>query len=147
MGKPGTIWQFVRALFHSTCRTQMLCLLGFGAHANTQNVPHFRAFPACNCAHSPPRFFMANAILPNRPGFALPSVHHSMDRHRCRPELSERSGIWQPFVHVNFSGNPYGQMTAKVRKKNSQRLVLVHGWLFPGTLPFWHEIFTTKMMP
>ena len=51
----------------------MLCLPGFGTHANTQNLPHFRAFPAGTQEHSPPKclFFMANAKLPNRPGFAL----------------------------------------------------------------------------
>ena len=52
---------------------QMLCLPGFGTHANTHNLPHFRAFPASIQEHSPPKclFFMANAELPNRPGFAL----------------------------------------------------------------------------
>ena len=51
----------------------MLCSPGFGTHANTQNLPHFRAFPASIQEHSPPKclFFMANAKLPNRPGFAL----------------------------------------------------------------------------
>ena len=51
----------------------MLCLLGFGTHANFQNVPHFRAFPASIQEHSPPKclYFMANSKLPNRPGFAL----------------------------------------------------------------------------
>ena len=51
----------------------MLCLPGFGTHANTQNLPHFRAFPASIQEHSPPKclFFMANAKLSNRPGFAL----------------------------------------------------------------------------
>ena len=51
----------------------MLCLPGFGTHANTQNLPHFRAFPASIQEHSPQKclFFMANAKLPNRPGFAL----------------------------------------------------------------------------
>ena len=51
----------------------MLCLPGFGTHANTQNLPHFRAFPASVQEHSPPKclFFMANEKLPNRPGFAL----------------------------------------------------------------------------
>ena len=33
----------------------MLCLPGFGTHANTQNVPHFRAFPASIWEHSPPK--------------------------------------------------------------------------------------------
>ena len=51
----------------------MLCLPGFGTHANTQNLPHFRAFPASIQEHFPPKclFFLANAKLPNRPGFAL----------------------------------------------------------------------------
>ena len=51
----------------------MLCLPGFGTHANTQNLPHFRAFPASTQEPSPPKclFFMANAKLPNLPGFAL----------------------------------------------------------------------------
>ena len=63
----------------------MLCLPGFGTHANTQNLPHFRAFPATIQEHSPPKclFFMANAKLPNRPGFALLPV---------LPSRSGRSG-------------------------------------------------------
>ena len=58
---------------------QMLCLPGFGTQANTQNLPHFRAFPASIQEHSPPKclFLMANAKLPNRPGFALLPVHLS----------------------------------------------------------------------
>ena len=52
---------------------QMLCLPGFGTHTNTQNLPHFRAFPASIWEHSLPKclFFKANAKLPNCPGFAL----------------------------------------------------------------------------
>ena len=52
---------------------QMLCLPEFGTCANTQNLPHCRAFPASIQEQSPPKclFFMANAKLPNRPGFAL----------------------------------------------------------------------------
>ena len=34
---------------------QMLCLPGFGTHANIQNLPHFRAFPASIQEHSPPK--------------------------------------------------------------------------------------------
>ena len=51
----------------------MLCLPGFGTHANTQNLPYFRAFPASIQEHSPQKclFFMANTKLPNRPGFTL----------------------------------------------------------------------------
>ena len=54
-------------------RLQMLCLPGFGTHPNTQNLPHSRAVPASIQEHCPPKclFFMANAKLPNRPGFAL----------------------------------------------------------------------------
>ena len=50
----------------------MLCLPGFGTHANTQNLPHFRAFPASNEGALSPEMpiFMAKAKLPNRPGFA-----------------------------------------------------------------------------
>ena len=52
---------------------QMLCLPGLGTHANTLTLPHFRAFLASIQEHSPPKclFLMANAKLPNRPGFAL----------------------------------------------------------------------------
>ena len=58
-------------------RAQMLCLPGFGTHANTQNLPHFRAFPASIQELSPPQMpiSMANARLPNGPGFALPPAH------------------------------------------------------------------------
>ena len=52
----------------------MLCLPGFGTHANSQNLPHFRAFPASVQAHCPPKcliFLRQNAKLPNRPGFTL----------------------------------------------------------------------------
>ena len=52
---------------------QMLCLPAFGTHANTRNLPHFRAFPASIWEHSLPKclVFKANAKLPNRPGCAL----------------------------------------------------------------------------
>ena len=54
MGKAGTIWQFLCALFPSTGHClQMLYLPGFGTHANIQNSPHFRAFPAGIQEHSP----------------------------------------------------------------------------------------------
>ena len=46
MGKTGTIWQFFVLCFLALgghC-LQMLCLPGFGTHANAQNLPHFRAF-------------------------------------------------------------------------------------------------------
>ena len=51
----------------------MLCLPGFGTHADSQNLPHFRPFPASIQEHSPPKclFSMASAKLPNRPRFAL----------------------------------------------------------------------------
>ena len=73
--KPGRFGSFFVLCFLALgghC-LQMLCLPGFGTHANTQSLPHFRDFPASIREHSPPkcRFFMANAKLPNRPGFAL----------------------------------------------------------------------------
>ena len=42
-----------------------------GHNAKTQNLPHFRAFPASIRERSSPKClsFMANARLPNRPGF------------------------------------------------------------------------------
>ena len=60
----------------------MLYLPGFVTHANTQNLPHFRAFPAGIQEHSPQKclFFNANAELPNRPGFAL--LHGGVPRRR-----------------------------------------------------------------
>ena len=73
--KPGRFGRFFVLCFLALggrC-LQMLCLPGFGTHANTQNLPHFRACPASNQEQCPPKclFFMANAKLPNRPGFAL----------------------------------------------------------------------------
>ena len=79
--KPGRFGSFFVLCFLALgghC-LQMLCLPGFGTHANTQNLPHFRASPASIQEHSPPKclFFMANAKLPNRPGFALLPVRTS----------------------------------------------------------------------
>ena len=73
--KPGRFGSFFVLCFPALgghCR-QMLCLPGFGTHANTQNLPHFRAFPASIWENSLPKclFLKANAKLPNRPGFAL----------------------------------------------------------------------------
>ena len=73
--KPGRFGSFFVLCFLALgghC-LQMLCLPRFGTRANTQNLPHFRAFPASIQEHSPQKclFFMANAKLPNRPGFAL----------------------------------------------------------------------------
>ena len=75
MGKTGTIWQFFRALFPSTWRdtvSRCFVLPGFGTHPNTQNLPHFRAFPASIQEHSLPKCLFS---WPNRPGFALLPVH------------------------------------------------------------------------
>ena len=76
MGKNGTIWHFFRALSPGTWKTlspDALFARLRDTHANAQNLPHFCAFPASTQEHSPPKciFFMANAKLPNRPGFAL----------------------------------------------------------------------------
>ena len=73
--KPGRFGSFFVLCFLALgghC-LQMLSLPGFWTHANTQNLPHFRALPASIQEHSPPKclFFMAKAKLPNRPGFAL----------------------------------------------------------------------------
>ena len=56
---------------------------------------------------------------------------HSMDRCRCRPELSKQ--IWKPLVHLNFKWNPYWclefrenlyrPMALKVRQQFPPRLV------------------------
>ena len=81
--KPGRFGSFFVLCFLALgghC-LQMLRLPGFGTHPNTQNLPHFRAFPASIQERSPPKclFFKANAKLPNRPGFALlrgPSWSH-----------------------------------------------------------------------
>ena len=35
---------------------------------------------------------------------------HSVDRYRCRPELSERFGRHWSIWHMNFRGNSYGPM-------------------------------------
>ena len=72
----------------------MLCLPGFGTHANVQNLPHFRAFPASIQEHSPPKclFFMANAKLPNRPLFALPPVQGLLSKGGC----FSHSKPWKP---------------------------------------------------
>ena len=74
--KNGTIWHFFRALFPSTWRTsclQMLCLPGFGTHANTQNLPDFRAFPASIQEHCPPKCLFFTAMLNCQIVPALPS--------------------------------------------------------------------------
>ena len=55
--KPGRFGSFFVLCFlvlEAHC-LQMLCLPGFGTHANTQNLPHFRAFPASIQEHSPPK--------------------------------------------------------------------------------------------
>ena len=79
MGKTGRFGIFSVPCFLALgghC-SQTLCLPAFGTRANTQNLLHFRAFPASIQEHCPPKclLFMANAKLPNRLGFALPPVH------------------------------------------------------------------------
>ena len=89
--KPGRFGSFFVLCFLALggyCR-QMLCLPGFGTHANTQNLPHFHAFPASIQEQCPPKclFFLANAKLPNRPGFALLPVtpEAPLDLSSCLP--------------------------------------------------------------
>ena len=84
---------------------QMLCLPGFGTHANTQNLPHFRAFPASIQEHSPQKclFFMANAKLPNRPGFALLPVHPSAFPDSFLLTEGLRELPWEPYCQPQRS--------------------------------------------
>ena len=66
----------------------MLCLPRFGTHANTQNLPHFRAFPAGVQEHSPPKclFFMANErFLPSYRG----GIPHPCERCNLCPHTTE----------------------------------------------------------
>ena len=61
---------------------------------------------------------------------------NSMDRYRCRPELSERFGSqWSNGPFALFSGKFVWTNGPSSSPKFSLRLALVHGWLFP-TLPF-----------
>ena len=74
-----------------------------------------------------------------------PREKHSMDQYRSRPKLSENferhwsirtSGeihMDQSLVHAFSWGNLYGPMVLKVLQKFPPTLVLVHGWLFPGS--------------
>ena len=43
---------------------QMLCLPGCGTHANTQNLPHVRAFPASIRELSPPKRLFFSGVAP-----------------------------------------------------------------------------------
>ena len=86
----------------------MLCLPGFGTHANTQNLPHFRAFPASIQEHSPAKclFFMANAELPNRPGFALLQWHPPVRKyhsHQCETLRASLVICYRSFPRVCVS--------------------------------------------
>ena len=104
---------------------QMLCLPGFGTHANTQNLQHFRAFPASTQEHSPPKcpFLMANAQLPNRPGFALLPVQPLSESVSTR--LSCVQGVWCGFCfrHETLT-------TTEISKKYRERTLL-----FPAANP------------
>ena len=88
MGKTGTIWQFVCALFPSFSRTLSPDAL-FTRIRDTFKHPEFASWPHFQ-EHFPPKrlVFMANAKLPNaklpnRPGFALlrcvllPVIHYA----------------------------------------------------------------------
>ena len=61
----------IRAL--RDCKQRSLTVSKKAPTVSKKASPHFRAFPASIQEHSPPKclFFMANAKLPNRPGFAL----------------------------------------------------------------------------
>ena len=65
--KDWTIWHFL-------CFVSCVFVYQDSGHTQTPRTCHIlRAFPASIQEHSPPKclFFMANAKLPNRPGFAL----------------------------------------------------------------------------
>ena len=62
---------------------QMLCLPGFGTHANTQNLPHFRAFPASIQEHSPRNAYFSwqtqnCQIVPVMPSYIPPPLSQSL---------------------------------------------------------------------
>ena len=63
--KPGRFGSFFVLCFLALGEhcLQMLCVPGFGTHANTQNPPHFLVLSL--------PVFRTKAKLPNRPGFAL----------------------------------------------------------------------------
>ena len=75
---------------------QMLCLPGFGTHANTQNLPQFRGFPCEYPGALSPEMpiFMANAKLPNGPGFAV--LHVRGDSALRGFEKGLAGGGWRP---------------------------------------------------
>ena len=84
---------------------QMLCLPGFGTHANTQNLPHFRACSASIQEHCFPKrlFIMANAKLPNRPSFALlAGWGYGRWEGVCRDERGELNSGRKRHINTNF---------------------------------------------
>ena len=118
--KPGRFGSFFVPCFLALggrC-LQMLCLLGFGTRANTQNLPHFRACPASIQEQCPPKclFFMANAKLPNRPGFALLPLGFSDSEKgsaecslQCCFFVAVKSSYVCKVVTFFFPYNPVGQ--------------------------------------
>ena len=75
MGKTRTIWQFVCALFPSTWRTLSpdAHVYQDSGHTQTSRICHIFVLSLLVSRSTLPRnaFFLANAKLPNRPGFAL----------------------------------------------------------------------------
>ena len=53
---------------------QMLCFPGFWTHANTQNLPHFRALPASIRELSPPKCLLFMANKKTRDGQIFPGL-------------------------------------------------------------------------
>ena len=101
----------------------MLCLPVFGTHANTQNLLHFRAFPASTQEHSPPKclFFMANAKLPNRPGFCPPtSCRDSGVVRRCLGVLLRKT---TSYTHRRSCAEPEGATATKNQMVVEQSLL------------------------
>ena len=70
---------------------QMLCSRGFGTHANTQNLPHFRVLPASIREPSPPQnaFFPGKRETAKSSQFALPPIRSLVQsRSPALPNIS-----------------------------------------------------------
>ena len=70
---PGAAWSPPPRTWAKGHCLQMLCLPGFGTHANTQNLPHFCAFPASIQEHSPPKCLFSLQTLNCQIAPVLPS--------------------------------------------------------------------------
>ena len=94
MGKTGTIWQFVRALFRSAWRTLSPDAL-FTRIRDTRKrpefAPHFRAFPASIQEHSPPKCLFSWQTLNCQIVPGLPSYFGKLAQLQTQSEKILRS--------------------------------------------------------